>query len=355
MGLGLGAGLSACTASDSLPTSVSAELDRAEAAFSPLRGIYVNARAAGSPSRLQGLLDLADGSEINAFVVDVKDGGEVSYASAVPLVAEIGADRPYIDDLSGLMETLGDRGIQAIARIVTFRDPVLAEARPEWAIRTVGGELWIDPESGRPFVDPYKAEVWEYNIALAREALAVGFAEVQWDYVRFPDVSDALRATMVFPARDGRSPEEAIQGFIHTSRLELADLGAPVTANVFGRVITETGGSGIGQEWDRLVRVGDVILPMVYPSMYWPGNFGLTRPDEEPYRLVRAAMDSATARLSRTPGVTARLRPWLQAFSHGGTTYGPEQIQDQIRAVEDAGLDEWLFWNRDSVYPAEAF
>lgn len=351
----MGLGLAACTASDSLPTSVPVELDRAEEAPVPLRGIYVNARVAGSPEHLQSLLDLADGSEVNAFVIDVKDGGEVSFASTLPLVAEIGADGAYIDDLSGLLATLHDHGIRAIARIVTFRDPVLAEARPEWAIQTADGGLWIDPESGRPFVDPYNAEVWSYNIGLAREALEAGFAEVQWDYVRFPDVSSALRATMVFPARDGRSPEEAIRDFIHTSRLELADLGAPVTANVFGRVITETGGSGIGQEWDRLVRVTDLILPMVYPSMYWPGNFGVAQPGEEPYRLVRAAMDSATARLRRTPGATARLRPWLQAFSHGGTTYGPGQIRDQIRAVEDAGLDEWLFWNRDSVYPAEAF
>lgn len=347
--------LPACTTSDSLPTSVFAEPALEETPRAPVRGIYVNARAAGSAAQLQDLLDLADASDVNAFVVDVKDGGEVSHLSAVPLVAEIGADRPYIDDLPGLVEAVRDHGIQAIARIVIFRDPVLAEARPEWAIRTADGGLWIDPESGRPFVDPYNAEVWAYNIALAREALEAGFVEVQWDYVRFPDVSEELRAKMVFPARDDRSPEEAIRDFLVTSRLQLADLGAPVTANVFGRIITETDGSGIGQEWDRLVRVSDVILPMVYPSMYWPGNFGVSQPEEEPYRLVRAAMDSAMARLRRTPGATARLRPWLQAFSVGRTEYGPTQIRDQIRAVEDAGLHGWLLWNAESVYPAEAF
>jgi hypothetical protein len=341
-----------CTES---PTNV--DLDRVEPVPRPsvVRGVYVNAQAAGSPTRLAGLLDIADASTLNSFVVDVKERGEVSYASAVPLVGEVGAERSFIEDLPGLLQDLRDHGIYPIARIVCFRDAILAQARPEWAIRTTTGAVWLDPESNLPWVDPYNPDVWAYNIELAREALAAGFAEVQWDYVRFPDVSDSVRATMVFPAQQGRSAGEAIEEFIATSRLDLAENPAPITADVFGRVIAESGASSIGQEWDRLVRVTDVLLPIVYPALYGPGSFGLPDPNAEPYELVRAAMDSAVSRLAVTPGAAATTRPWLQAYSWGSTAYGVQEILDQIRAVEDAGLDEWLFWHPESEYPTGAF
>ncbi|MDH3206725.1 MAG: putative glycoside hydrolase [Gemmatimonadota bacterium] len=342
----------ACTES---PTEVDDGRVEPVARPSMVRGLYVNARAAGSPAQLPGLLDLARGSALNTFVVDVRERGEVSYTSAVPLVGEVGAQRSFIADLPGLLRQLRDDGIYPIARIVCFRDAILAQAKPEWAIRTTTGEVWLDPESLLPWVDPYNADVWAYNIALAREALAAGFAEVQWDYVRFPDVADSVRATMVFPAKQGRSEGEAIEEFIAASRVALADFDAPITADVFGRVVTESGASNIGQEWDRLVTVTDVLLPIVYPALYGPGSFGLPDPNAEPYQLVRASMDSAVARLDRTPGAVATIRPWLQAYSWGSTSYGATEIQDQIRAVEDAGLDEWLFWNPDSEYPLDAF
>ena len=347
--------LTACTGSAS-PTESDLESERGHVPRpAVVRGIYVNAPAAGSPTQLASLLDLADNSAVNTFVIDVKERGEVSYASTVPLVGEVGSGRTHIGDLPGLLRDLRDHGIYPIARIVCFFDRILAEARPEWAIRTTDGEIWLDPESNRPWVDPYNPDVWAYNIALAREALAAGFAEVQWDYVRFPDVADSAGANLVFPARRGRSAGDAIEEFIATSRRELAEFQAPITADVFGRVITETGDSGIGQDWDRLVRVSDVLLPIVYPALYWPGNFGVPDPDAEPYRVVRAAMDSALVRMRRTEGAIATIRPWLQAFTQGSTVYGPQQIRDQIRAVEDSGLKEWLLWNPESIYPAGAF
>jgi hypothetical protein len=320
-----------------------------------VRGIYVNAQAAGSPAHVAELLVLADGSQLNSFVIDVKERGEVSYASAVPLTGAIGSVRGDIDDLPGLLGILRDRGIYPIARIVCFSDPVLAGGRPEWAIRTVDGGVWRDPESGASWVDPFNPDVWAYNIDLAREALELGFAEIQWDYVRFPDVVDSVRADMVFPARAGRSTSQAISDFIAESRTQLAAFEAPITADVFGRVITTSSDSVIGQDWDRLVRATDVLLPMVYPSLYGPDSFGLPDPSAEPYHTVRAAMDSAVARLDRTDGAIATIRPWLQAFTLESTVYGVDQMRAQIQAVEDAGLTEWFFWNPDSRYPAGLF
>jgi hypothetical protein len=338
--------------------AVGPELGRhAEPVLPPdvVRGIYVNAHAAGSPTRLEDLLSLVGGTSVNTFVIDVKEGGQVSYASAVPLVEEIGSSWGYIDDLPALMRTLREHRIYTIARIVCFRDAVLAQAKPEWAIHTTDGRLWLDPESGLPWVDPYNAEVWAYNIDLAREALSAGFAEIQWDYVRFPDVNDSIRATMVFPAQRGRSAGEAIEEFIAASRSGLAAFGAPITADVFGRVITGPGDDGIGQDWNRLVRVTDVLLPMVYPALYEPGNFGAPDPNAEPYLIVRAAINSAVARLERTAAATATIRPWLQAFTQGNTVYGSDEMHAQMQAVADAGLKEWLFWNPESAYPAGVF
>ena len=320
-----------------------------------VRGIYVSAIAAGTESRLAALLELAATTDVNTFVIDVKDHGEVSHASDVPLVEAVGASRGYIADLGGLLETLRKRGIYPIARIAVFRDPLLAEARPGWAIHTKGDGPWLDPEDGRPWVDPYREAVWRYNIDLAREALTAGFAEIQWDYVRFPDVPDSVSATWVLPERGGRTPDEVIRDFLDTSRRELAAFRAPVTADVFGRVVTATDGSGIGQHWDELVRVTDVVLPMIYPALYWPGNFGVPEPEAEPYGLVRAALEHARERLARTQGARATIRPWLQAFTLGSATYGADEMAAQIKAVEDAGLDEWLFWNPASEYPAAAF
>jgi hypothetical protein len=320
-----------------------------------VRGLYVNAQAAGSPSRLSSLLELAAGSSLNTFVVDVKERGEVSHPSAVPLAGAIGSRRTYIPDLRALLGALRAAGIYPVVRIVVFSDPILAAARPEWAIRTASGSVWRDPESDLPWVDPYNADVWAYNIDLAREALAAGFAEVQWDYVRFPDVTDSVRADMVFPAQAGRSATDAIQDFIASSRAKLAEFEAPITADVFGRVITTTDDTGIGQDWDQLIRVTDVLLPMVYPALYSSGSFGLADPNAQPYELVRTAMDSAVVRLGRSAGATATIRPWLQAFTQGSTVYGPQQLRDQIRAVEDAGLAEWLFWNPDGEYPTGVF
>lgn len=320
-----------------------------------VRGVYVNALAAGNSDRMSDLLMLAEDSEINSFVIDVKERGEISYESDVPLVGEANAERGYISDLHALLTRLKDHEIYPIARIVCFYDPVLATARPDLAIRTVADEVWVDLEGGVPWVDPYNADVWAYNVDLAREALEAGFAEIQWDYIRFPDVADSARSEMIFPARDGRSAVQAIQEFVATSRSELAAFDAPITADVFGRVITTDSDSIIGQDWDELIQVTDVILPMVYPALYWPGSFQIPDPNADPYLLVKTAMDRAVQRTSNASGQVATIRPWLQAFTLGGPAYGPTEIQAQIQAVEDAGLVEWLFWNPDSTYPSAAF
>jgi hypothetical protein len=317
-----------------------------------VRGIYLNAWATGSARRLASLIDLANRTEINAFVIDVKEGGEISYRSQVPLARQIGSDAEHIRDIRGVLRQLRENGIYPIARIVIFRDAVLARARPEWAVRHVEGGEWID-HYGHRWVDPYNRDVWDYNIAIAREALELGFSEVQWDYVRFPDVPRSLMRTAHFPAQEGRSRAEGIREFLQYSRTQLAPYDVPVTADVFGLTVSSRDDMGIGQQWDRMVDATDVLLPMVYPSHFARGSYGIALPNAAPYDVVLRAMQHA---VRRTRGVAnaATIRPWLQDFTLGPPRYGAEHVRAQIEAVYDAGLTEWVLWHPGSTYTVEA-
>jgi len=317
-----------------------------------VRGLYLNAWAAGSKRKLAKLLDIADRTEINTFVIDVKEGGRVSYDSDVPLVNEIGSDARYIPDIRYVLEQMRAHGVYPIARIVVFKDAVLASAKPEWAVQRADGTVWRD-HHGDTWVDSFNQAVWDYNIAIAREAIELGFAEVQWDYVRFPDVPRSYRATAVWPAAAGRTQDDGIREFLLYAREQLADLGVPVTADVFGQTVSIADDMGIGQKWEKVVDAVDVVLPMVYPSHFGPGVYGLGRPNANPYETVYRALRYAVERSAAVPGA-ALIRPWLQDFTLGPPRYGPYHVRAQIQAVYDAGLTEWILWNPGSNYTAEA-
>lgn len=324
-----------------------------------VRALYVNAWAAGSRSRMADLIRIAETTEINALVIDIKESD--SYlthgATSIALANEIGAhERPASRWLPALVDTLNAKGIYPVARIVVFKDRMLADKRADLAIQHRDGGTWKD-QKGKPWVNPYSRTVWDYNIAIAKEALDMGFAEVQWDYVRFPDVTDARRAEMVFPGANGVSRDDNIRDFITYSRQQLASYGVPITADVFGLVTHLEGDVQIGQNWEKLVVVSDVILPMVYPSHYNPGLYGFQRPNAQPYEIVRLSMEDAVRRskfLADSAGVrTGEVMPWLQAFSAtwiDNITYGPEHLRAQIQATYDAGLKSWVLWNPGTKY-----
>lgn len=317
-----------------------------------VRGIYLNAWAAGSTNRLNQLIELANRTEINTFVIDVKEGGEVSYQSRVPLVGEIGAGQSHIRNIRGVLERLRENGIYPIARIVVFRDEVLAKARPDWAVRHVDGGEWID-SYGHYWVDSFNRHVWDYNIAIAREALELGFSEVQWDYVRFPDVPRSLMRTANFPARDGRTMADGIREFLVYSREQLQPYDVPVTADVFGLTVSARDDMGIGQQWEKMLDATDVLLPMVYPSHFARGSYGIAEPNARPFEVLRTAMQHAVRRSAGVPNA-ATIRPWLQDFTLGAPRYGPEHVRAQIDGVYAAGLEEWVLWNPGSRYTEAA-
>lgn len=320
-----------------------------------VRGIYVGSWSVGSRRRLAALVALADATEINTFVVDIKDvTGEVSHRTRVPLAEQLEADRRVrIPDVPALLDTLRAHGIYPIARIVAFKDPLLAVARPEWSVKRTDGDPWED-DNGVRWVDSFNENVWDYNIELAREAVALGFAEVQWDYVRFPDVPGSYPVEAVYPARDGRTKTQAIREFLGYSAQRLADLEVPVTADVFGITTSTTRDIGIGQVWEAMSDQVDVLLPMVYPSHYPTGSWHYETPNAAPYQIVKLALEDGVARSDTIPDAAA-IRPWLQAFSLGEPAYGPMHIRAQIDATYDAGLSEWVLWHPGVRYPVEAF
>ncbi|MFL5542814.1 MAG: putative glycoside hydrolase, partial [Longimicrobiaceae bacterium] len=325
-----------------------------------IRGIYVSAYAAGNPVTRARLLALTDTTELNTWVVDVKDEDGVRYPSALPLAVEATHVRSIpVRDLRALGDTLRAHGIHAIARIVVFKDPRLSRAHPDWSIRQPGGALWRD-KVGNTWVNPWDRRVWEYDISIAEEAARAGFREVQFDYVRFPEAYRSL-PRQVFPTAVG-SKADAISGFLAEAGRRLHPLGASVTADVFGLTMNDPLDVGIGQQWERLSSTADHLLPMVYPSHYFPTHLpGIHRPNRMPYETVFTSVGEGVIRNRRlqAAGVRpARIVPWLQAFTatwnDRAFRYGPAQARAQMQAVYDVGLEDWIFWNPNSHYDAVA-
>lgn len=345
---------------DSMPaaddTSRSARLARRVPKPDSVRALYVNAWAAGSRSRMENLIRIADETEINAFIIDIKESDTyLAYdKTEIPLALEIGADqRPATKWMPALIDTLIAHKIYPIARIVVFKDRMLAEKKPELAIRHANGSVWKDNKGG-PWVNPYDKRVWDYNIAIAREALEMGFSELQWDYVRFPDVTNSARAVMRYPGSDSVSRADNIRSFILYSKEQLAEYKVPVTADVFGLVTHLEGDVEIGQNWEKIITVADAVLPMTYPSHYAPGLYGLAKPIASPYQIIRFSMADAIERTQwiqdSAKASVGEIMPWLEAMSIRGAQYGAPALREQIQATYDAGLKSWALWNPGSKY-----
>lgn len=311
-----------------------------------VKGIYVTGYTAGK-GHFPELLELIERTELNSVVVDLKDdNGRLTYSrSGVPWAAEAGAPHTYISDPVAFVKQLEQRGVYPIARIVTFKDSVMARHLPGQAIQHRQGGLWRDG-GGDYWLDPYNKENWKYVVAVAREAAQLGFREIQFDYVRFPDSGNLAAA--LYPAADGTPFNEVVPAFLRYARASLAEYGVELSIDAFGLVTTDPGGMGIGQRLESLASAVDYVCPMVYPSHYESGNLGLPDPDAAPYETVYRSLAEAQRRLAQA-GVQAELRPWLQSFTMRHH-YGSLEIRAQINAARDLGIDEFMLWNAANYY-----
>jgi|GEM_PF-952033 len=309
-----------------------------------VRGVYATGWTTGTAARFFNLLELVKETSLNSLVIDIKDDtGTVSYYSRIPAVQKLGAWENKIADPVEMLSILKERKIYSIARMVLFKDPVLAKKRPDLAVRHARGGIWLD-NRGIGWVDPNSKEVWEYNVAIAKEAAAMGFSEIQFDYVRYP--SDGILRNCVYPHTGEEAKAAVIEEFLRYARQQLEPLGVLVSVDLFGLVCSDPGHLGIGQNLERVAGTSDILSPMVYPSHYYPGTYDLDDPNRQPYDTVYRSLTDAQKRLT---GKKAQLRPWLQDFSMG-VNYGREEIMAQIGAARDAGVNDWLFWNPANRY-----
>ena len=257
-----------------------------------VKGIYVTGAMAGT-SGMDDLIALVDRTELNTMVIDVKnDDGRVVYEMDTPMVSEIGSSKKLVSDMPGLIQKCKEHDIYLIARIVAFKDPFLAENRTDLALHDESGNLFRD-SSGLAWVNPYKEEVWEYLLEIAEEAVAIGFDEIQFDYIRFATDS-GMKNVDFGPEAEEKSREAVITEFVEYASERLHSQGIPVSADVYGIVIdSELDASLVGQNYYEMSKYLDYISPMVYPSHYGPGNLGLAVPDAQPYETIYRSMSAS--------------------------------------------------------------
>lgn len=318
----------------------------------PVRGIYLSGWTTGGTKRWGQLLDLIDKTEINAMVIDVKEDGMMSYKTDIPLAIEVNANHKMIADIDGKMAELRKRKVYSIARITCFRDEITAKKRRDLAVQRLDGKQWQD-SSGHYWLDPYNKANWDYNVDVAIDAAKRGFNEVQWDYVRFP--SEGSKANRVYPAKakgDLRSEARVISEFLQYAKEKLKPYDVLVTADIFGLTVSAKpeDDMGIGQKVDLMIPHLDVICPMIYPSHYNRGEYGIPYPNAAPYRTVSTALKYAVPRVK---GTNCRIRPWLQDFSLG-VRYGEPEVRAQFKALREHGIEEYLLWNASNRYTASA-
>jgi hypothetical protein len=319
-----------------------------------VKGIYATAHSVGG-SRLPKLLKLLDETELNSMVIDVKDDwGYVTYHTGNPELDAMGTSKNIIADMSQLMITLKEHEVYPIARIVVFKDTVLAKKKPELSFKNPDGTVWgnnkATPES---FVNPYRKEVWDYNIAVAKEAAKLGFKEIQFDYVRFPEGFEK-RADILQYDQDERSRVDVVSDFVKYAREQLNPLGVRVSVDIFGYAASVPAAEGIGQDFLKISEHVDVICPMIYPSHYSTGWFGAKVPDAEPYVTINGAMIDTNKKLEPLGDKKPIIRPWIQDFTApwipGHIRYGKHEVEQQIKALKDNGVNEYLLWNAGNSY-----
>ncbi len=323
-----------------------------------VKAAYIAPADAAVPSNLNTVLNSISDTELTAVVIDLKDEqGKVLFDSKIPEAsAAIAASDKKIPALTTLVKTLQDKNYYVIARIVGFQDPVLTDVKPDWTLKSKStGKPWADT-GGYNWINPYKRDSWEYYLGLADEAAKAGVDEVQFDGFHFP-VLGAL-SDINYELPEGRTSNETtrmdtINAFFKAARDRLSPLGVYTSITIYGTALVEGGDLGIGMNVAQLAPQVDYISPLIYPSEWSPGAFGIDQPSDKPYDLVRQAMLSAQSVLKDR---LSQIRPWLQDFNPPTGTYGAAQVRDEIRAVEETQKNKisWVLYNANSRYSVTA-
>lgn len=327
-----------------------------------VKGVFVTGYSAGG-SRMDSLVNLLNDTELNSMVIDVKDDhGNMMMPldSDMELIQE---STQNVIEPASLMDTLEKNDIYPIARVVVFKDTKLATARPDLSFKEENGEVWSN-NNGDKFVNPYQREVWEYNVEVAKQAAKLGFKEIQFDYVRFPEGFEKRDEILSYSRGDYQESDlnnvkqrvDAVTEFVAYAKQELQAYDVDVSVDIFGYAATMEETPGIGQNFSRISSNVDVISSMIYPSHWGVGSLGISKPDLEPYNVVDQYMEYENDIFEELGEDAPISRPWLQDFtaSYLGAgyykEYGAQEVSDQIRALNEHGVNEFLLWNAGNVY-----
>ncbi len=335
-----------------------------------VKAIYMSQCAAGTPSFRESLTELLDATELNAIVIDIRDyTGKIAFPTDNPVLADMVSDECGARDMRDFIASLHEKNIYVIGRITVFQNPHYTKAHPEQAVQHVNGGVWKD-RKGLAFVDVGAREYWMTVVELAKESYAIGFDEINFDYIRYP--SDGDMATAVYIKRDGKTKQEMLEDFFKYVHEELEPTGMVTSADLFGMTTTNTDDLNIGQVLERALPYFDYIAPMVYPSHYPKGFHGYSDVNANAYGIIHYAMSEAVRRTTATttpvaayahtrigtstPALYAKpsypaskMRPWLQDFDYP-VEYTPAMVREQITANEDAGLTSYMFWDPANKY-----
>jgi hypothetical protein len=333
----------------------------------PMRAIYMTSWVAGIPSWRNKLIQFIKDTDVNSIVIDVKDySGHISFETNDPDLKE--AQEIRIKDLPELIRILHEAGIYTIARVTVFQDPLFAQKHPQLAVQTHAGTIWRD-RNNLAYIDPSAKPFWDYILKISKACERAGFDEINVDYVRFP--TDGNMKDMVFPvtgalvygkttssnAVTSRNPiamhklpkARALKAFFAYFHQQTRTLGIPISADLFGMVLTSTDDLNIGQVLEVASPYFDAICPMIYPSHYPPGFKNFSNPAQHPYEIVNFVLKSGMARLKHAGQDPNKLRPWLQDFNLGAV-YDSAKVRAQHQATYDAGLKGWLMWDPRNKY-----
>ncbi len=340
-----------------------------------VKSIYMSQCVAGTPSFRDKLITVADTTEINAIVIDIKDySGRVGYVTDNPTLKDAVSDTCRAPDIVQLIDRLHQKNIYVIGRITVFQDPYMSKIHPERAVRKFSdGGVWKDGK-GLSFIDVGSRDHWNYIVELSKESYKMGFDELNYDYIRFPSDGNMEDADYTLSVDKGKTKPQAVEEFFTYLQQQVKPTGVMMSADLFGMTTTSTDDLGIGQVLERALPHFDYVAPMVYPSHYPPQFNGWADPNKFPYDLIKYVMTSAVERANAldraayaqsigtttpalvakyTPTTYKKLRPWLQDFDYGGN-YDIPEVKAQIKATYDVGLNSWMLWAPSNIYTTGA-
>ena len=333
----------------------------------PLKGVYMTQCVAGTPSFRDKVVRLIDDTELNSIIIDIKDyTGTVSFLTGNKEIDSIVGTGCKVSDMQEFVENLHNKNIYVIGRVTVFQDPAFTKAHPNLAVkRKSDGGVWKD-RKGISFIDVGARPFWDYIISIATSSYAIGFDEINFDYIRFP--SDGDMKDISFTHTGTTTKKEILRQFFEYLDSKIAGTGVVTSADLFGMTTTNTDDLGIGQVLEYALLNFDYVSPMVYPSHYPPKFNGWPDPNKVPYEIIKFSMGAGVARTnflekeiaSSTPDAKVlerinplQLRPWLQDNDYP-VHYTAEMVRKQIQATYDVGLTSWMLWDPGNTYTEAA-